>query len=488
MLKIISVLQVNSEEKKQIKQKRKMDKMRRKEYIRDEKRSVKRQKREESEYRRRNKKRSGFLSWFNMLFKKSVSHPNSRNEEKDQDSKQRLRFKKNEFSQQQKSLRQQRREMRRKTRPMRRKIRQARLEQIVRQFKNFFKNPFKVKKVGGPEKLLKQQVRRDIRIITLRNIYRSPIVLYQKLLVFWEDRKMRWIFIRESVKSAFSVVRLSLSFKELRRGYYVTIINSTIFFVLAFLFVFYIHQFVTIFTASFFDIPATLYSYRIYWPLYTYSSLYSRMALVVIFGIGPLFSLVLGFVFFRLYAILRFKSVFMKTFFLWSAIHAFNLFFGAYIVGVITRTGFVYSSEWLFLTGIFDIKEILFLVGSAIALIVIGFYTTKHFLYTSNSNSLIEPKVRGMYVISKILIPWFIGIAILYLINLPNNPVELILIYLTPILIVFVSMTNYNSPSLRLVKLPRQPIRLRIAWIYLIIVILVIVGLRISLENGLNFS
>jgi hypothetical protein len=212
------------------------------------------------------------------------------------------------------------------------------------------------------------------------------------------------------------------------------------------------------------------------------------MALVVIFGIGPVVSLILGFVFFRLYVITRFRSVFMKTFFLWSAIHAFNLFFGAYIAGVITRTGFVYSSEWLFLTGVLDIKEIVFLVLAVISLIIIGYYSTKHFLYTANAHNLIESKIRGMYIISKVMVPWILGNLILFLVNLPNNPIELLLLYLTTIVIVFMAFTNYNAPSLRLVKLPRQPVSFRIAWVFLILALLILAGLRLSLENGLNFS
>ena len=480
---------MNHEEKKRIKQKRRINKLRQKEYIREERKSIKKQKQEAREVRRTKRGKPGLLTRIRHIFgfaRKDIS--NKYEKDIHTDKRRYEKSKKSEFEKQQKSLRKQKKELRRKTRPMRQKIHKARLEGIKRRLKSFLKNPIKVKKTKGAEKLLKRQIRKDVIEITLRNIYQSPIVLAQRIGKFWKNRRMRWKFFLESVRNAFGTAQLMFQYKDLRRGFFITFVNSTIFFLLGFLFVFYIHQFVTILTASLFDIPTSLYSYRIYWPLYTYSSLYTRLALIVIFGIGPVVSLILGFVFFRLYLITRFRTIFLKTFFLWSSIHAYNLFFGSYITGVITRTGFIYSSEWLFLSGVFDIKEIIFLILSVIMLIVIGSYFTKHFLYTSNSNNLIEPKLRGMFIIGKVMIPWIVGNLILFGMNIPHNPIELIFIYITTIVVVFMTLTNYNSPSLRLIKLPRQPVRFRISWMYLIIVLLVIVGLRISLENGLSFG
>ncbi len=291
----------------------------------------------------------------------------------------------------------------------------------------------------------------------------------------------------QNVSSLGRLFRSTFSSGKLRYDHFKTLINSLAMFLLSFLLVYYIHQFSTILAAKAFNIPTKLYSYRIDWPLYTYSYLYTRKALVVIFGTGPLVCLLLGFGAYRLFLWARFRTVFLKTLALWTAFNAFNLFFGAYIVGVITRTGFVYTSEWLFLSNVFDVEEIVLMIVSMVVLLIVGYYATKQFLYSSNSAAIIEPKIRIIYIFTSVFVPWFAGNLILYSVNIPKNPVELILLYSTSALIVIPIFSNYNTTTMQMLKLPWTPRKFRIGWIFVLMTVLFIIATRFLLTSGISF-
>ncbi len=477
-------------ERRRHREKKKKLKQRRREYIRQEKITIKQQKKEIKEKREKWKKRrrrkwmKSLLHFINSFPKKSKEQDKLK-KEKQKGKKRRKKY----LSEERKSLSKERREMRLKTKPMRQKIRRARRKAFINNIISFIKHPVKIKKVKGAEKILRQQVRHDIRRLTIRKIYRFPFEVIESIGRFWKRRKIWLIHILKSISDFFSLIRYIHKYKEFRNSYLITSINSTTLFILAFLTVYFFYQYITILTASAFDIPAVLYSYRIFWPLYTYSTLYSRMALIVIFGSGPFICLIAGVVLYRLYILARFRFVYLKTFLLWASIHAVNMFFGAYIVGVITRTGFIYTTEWLFFSSIFDVEEIIFLITSIVIMLILGFHSTKQFLYASNSPKIIEPKIRFFYILSKVLIPWIFGNLVLYVMNIPNNPVELVFLYVTTVLIIIPVFTNYNSPSLQLLKLPKKTHkRIKICWAYLIITVIAIIVIRIILENGIRFS
>jgi len=470
------------ERKKKLKQKRR-------EYIRQEKITIKQQKKEIKEKRKKWKKRRQGR-WMKSLLHLINSFPRKSEEQVKFIKRKQIgkKGRKKYLAEERKSLSKERKKMRLKTRPMRQKIRRARSKAFINNIISFLKHPIKIKRVKGAEKILRQQVRHDIRRLTIRKIYRFPFEVIESIGRFWKRRKIWLTHLLKSISDFFSLIRYIHKYKEIRNSYLITSINSTTLFILAFLIVYFFNQYITILTASIFDIPAVLYSYRIFWPLYTYSTLYSRIALIVIFGSGPFICLITGIVLYRLYIWAKFRFVYLKTFLLWTSIHAVNMFFGAYIVGVITRTGFIYTTEWLFFSNIFDVEEIIFLITSIVIMLILGFYSTKQFIYASNSPKIIEPKIRFFYILSKVLIPWIFGNLVLYVMNIPNNPVELVFLYVTTVLIIIPVFTNYNLPSLQLIKLPRIHKRIKISWAYLIITVIAIIVIRIILENGIRFS
>ncbi|NOX46810.1 MAG: hypothetical protein GXO89_07515 [Chlorobi bacterium] len=471
-----------------MKEKRKRLKQRRKEYVQEEKESIKRQKRALKEHNKAFKKRKStsgkpfdFFGLFGSLFKSA-----------DIEGKNKARLKKHqrrEFIQNEKnSLRKERREMRRKLRPMRRKIRKNKWEHFKLQTRAFLKQPFKRRNKNEAEMILREQVRYDMKRMILRKIASSPFDAARSIARFWGNRRKRVEYSMSVVRNFFLEIRYVFNIKEIKVSLLKTLVNSIVMYVLAFLATYFLSQFVTVFIASVFDIPSVVFVNRIYWPLYTYSSLYTRMALVAIFGSGPLFSLILGVGLIRLFFLMVRKTVYLKTFLLWAALHAFNNFFGAYIVGVVTRTGFVYSSEWLFLSDVLDVEEIVFLIVSLVVLAIMGYSSTKYFLQSANHSIIIEKKLRKFYLLVKVGFPWIIGSGVLYAINFGKAPTELLLFYLTPILFIIPVFTNFNSLKLQFVRPAYRVSRFGFAWGYLIALVLLIGAIILLLKEGLGFS
>jgi len=268
----------------------------------------------------------------------------------------------------------------------------------------------------------------------------------------------------------------------------ITFVNSTAIYIITFIMMFFANRLVNIFTARIFDIPAVLYSYRIFWPLYTYSTLYTRLALIVIFAAGPLTSLALAIVFYRIFLWARKFRINFKTFIVWSIFQGINMFFGAYISGVITRTGFVYTTEWIFFSSIFDVEEILFMIISVLAMIISGYFLTRQFITSAVTSRLIYPANRIYFILGQLVLPWLTGNLILFAINFPRNPPELLLLYAVSFLILIPVITTYNTPSNQVIKLPVSREKVSTGWIYILAGILLLYMMRTVLFGGISFS
>lgn len=525
---------MDREERKRIKEKKRLMRRQRKEFLSEEKRSIRRQKHEmqkEIAYQRRkirNAKIRAFKDWLGRTFgfifggggrKETTSRfsktehpgqdeirppsifpetfraeikpsPSGASDERhlQHDEKKRLKQQRKEFiAEERLSLKRERRERRRRIAAMRRKINAARIEGFRKNFLRFLKHPFGVSEIDEFDRKIMKKIRREYRRDQIQSFSKTPVSIMNSVAKFWKKRYAQLQNTGRDLAAFFQLVRTASSQPGLRLDYFKTLINSLALFLLSFLLVYYVHQFATILTARIFNIPTKLYSYRIDWPLYTYSYLYSRRALIVIFGMGPLLCLLMGIGAYRLFLAVRFRTVFLKSFLLWTTFHAFNLFFGAYIVGVITRTGFIYTSEWLFLSNVFDVEEIVLMIVSIVILLIAGYFSTRQFLLASDASGIIEPRYRILYLMSKVLIPWLSGTLILYGVNIPKNPLELVMLYGTSSLIVFPIFSNYNTTTMQMLKLPHVPRKFRVGWIYILVTLAAIFATRVLLRSGISF-
>jgi len=289
-------------------------------------------------------------------------------------------------------------------------------------------------------------------------------------------------------KQSRDTFRTLITTPDLRRKFGFAYLHSTAYFVLAFMLIYIIYQVITIAVASSYSIPIIWYYYELKFPLYTFSPLYTRQALVVIFAMGPLLSLMLAFVFLKLYFTDNPTLKRFKLFYLWGFICGANMFFGAYIAGVFTRTEFIYTSEWLFMSRSFDTEEIIFTTISIVMLLIIGRIVTPLFLLSSGSVTLIKPEYRLYFMLSQVIFPWLTGILILFLITLPNYYFPLILKTLTPGLIMIPTLFLYNSLEFENIHQSGVIQRNYFKWSIVIAVVVILFFYRVILSFGIRVT
>lgn len=364
------------------------------------------------------------------------------------------------------------------------------ISRLLTRLRLYFSNLYIYNKEKRKARFLKKRLKKDASKSQLTKVMQAPKSLMKGVQKSFVPKQKKSKLKQYTVGSRDSryLIGMLIKIKEVRSEFSKSVINSTVLFVLAFLTVYYINDYVTIYTAQIFDIPTVLYSYRIFWPLYTYSSLYTRQALVATFGMGPFFCLLLAVLFLQVPRWLKKYNLNLRLFALWLSFHAFNTVFGGYIAGVITRTGLMYAVEWLFLTAVFDKTEIILLILSVIAMFVLGFFATSYFLNAVNAKILREPKYRIFFLVGNLAIPWIFGNLSLFFLNLPNNPTELLLIYATSILIIIPVFSNYNSPRIQMMKFERIGGEFNVGWVYLLITIAAFVYIRMFIYEGISFG
>ena len=279
----------------------------------------------------------------------------------------------------------------------------------------------------------------------------------------------------------FAIILEIIDNNVLKRNYHY-IFNSTLIFIISYIIVYFIYQLSVILNASLFNIDSILYYFTLDFD--DFSPLWTRLNIIFITFSGPFISLVIGlFLFNYLFKLKRFKSL-QKLFILWMSLHAFNHFAGALIFGIVTKDGFGYVVEWLFLGVI--MKFILIFIASFI-LIIIGYQSASKFLSTSNSLDRVRTGVKNTFLFNQAFLPWLLGSLILLIIRIPNNfnyPYETFMFFSFAFIIIPVFFNDMAKPY-RIYKKIRRKYSLNIG--YIILFLLLLTAFRIGLDNGLHF-
>jgi len=370
-------------------------------------------------------------------------------------------------------------------------------------FNKFIANPFAKRELTNEQrekKRIKKIIRRDRRIAFQKwweKFKKNPVrILFPSKKQRTEDGAYLYIYhMTKQEKNALTrKQRLErrknfkkiLTTPDLRSKFVFAFLHSLAYYILAFFLVYVVYQVATIMIASSFNIPVVWYYYQLKFPLYTFSPLYTRTALVSIFAAGPAISLMVGFLFLKLFFTKNLKVKRFQLFYLWGFICGSNMFFGSYISGFFTRTEFIYTSEWLFMSSVFDIEEIIFTVISIIMMLVIGRIVTPLFLVSSGSVTLIKPEFRLFFIVSQVVLPWLAGIIILFLITTPHYYLPLILKTITPGLVLLPSLYLYDLLKYENIHNTGVIQRNYFRWSVIIVVIALLFFYRIILNFGWN--
>jgi hypothetical protein len=205
---------------------------------------------------------------------------------------------------------------------------------------------------------------------------------------------------------------------------------------------------------------------------------------------GPVVSLALGVVWYKLVLKKRDLSPMVKLFFVWLTFHSFNMFFGAFVAGVITNQGFGYVANWMFM-GI--VLKILFSMLALGALAYIGYRATGQFLATSNSVNRINKHNKDYFILAQGVIPWLVGSGILVLLKIPDKPpqhqniiVYDLIIVGSFVFMVLATLIKRDAKPAVAVNSKRRD-KTKLGWLYMLVAIGLIAFYRIALEPGLHF-
>lgn len=297
-----------------------------------------------------------------------------------------------------------------------------------------------------------------------------------------ERRRENWRWLFEFRKSSRELLRQP----GLREKYLKAVLSSIVWYVLAFAIVYFIYQAITVLIAYSFGIPVIWDYSRLLWPLPDWSPFWTRKALIVIFGSGPIIALLIAFLSIGLFFFFKREETAMSNvFWVWCIVHGMNMFFGSYLTGVVTRTEFIYASEWIFMNNQINTSELFLSILSVTVLLITGWQVTPLFLMSSGSVTLISPKYRFQFILGRVLIPWLVGVGVFLLYNTPKLFTPLILKTLTPFLILIPVFLSFNSARNREIHLlgiiRKQPFS---NW-YILATVLIIVAYRLLFANGI---
>jgi hypothetical protein len=269
--------------------------------------------------------------------------------------------------------------------------------------------------------------------------------------------------------------------KQQEKSYYKYTVNSLALYVTAYLIVYITYQLAVMIVASRWHLDSVLFYYDL--AFNDFSPLWTRFNIIVVTFSGPLISLLIGILFYKVIANRPKVKGFMKLFVIWIALHGFNLFFGAFASGVSTDQGFGYVANWLYMNvfwQIFFSLTFLFILG------LIGYYSTGKFLETANSAYRIKKENRNRFLLYQVILPWLVGGLIIYLAKVPNNMPYDVGNLLTMSLAVVPAIFNRRAKPVLNFKDERKPTKIH--WAYIITFILLLASFRIWLETGLHIE
>lgn len=258
-------------------------------------------------------------------------------------------------------------------------------------------------------------------------------------------------------------------------------VNSTAMYVLAYILLYVTYQLVTSRIAQSLDIRSVIYYHKI--DFRVPADFWNPVRVIYTFAAGPVTCLLLAIIFFRLYKMTKKKPGWARLFFFWLYLHGCNLFFGAYVAGVITGNGFRWVTNYMAVS-----RKIEFVIAffCVLFLFAIGYFSTRGFIQMSPSQSLIERFSRRTFVFAVCIAPWMVGSIILVLFKLPNITPNETIVYLmmfTVAVPVFLIQRNFLE-----VNLVRRTKALGFSWAFILATVGALLLFRLVFQYGLKMG
>jgi hypothetical protein len=263
------------------------------------------------------------------------------------------------------------------------------------------------------------------------------------------------------------------------------LINSTAFFLLAYLFLYIFGQIITIITGILFEYSSLWYYYKVQY--FVAKDEWNYDSVKVIFSAVPIFNLIIGLISLVLYSKVRVYEGILKQFFLWVYLLSFTMLFGSVLIGGFFNLGFGHVLNWSY---VMDTGRMLYVLIAIVGLISIGYFSGRQVLIVSNTYlKSIGDKEKFSFFLHQILYPFLIGFAILTILKIQhisyNSYFDVIQLALFLIVALFIRLKMIFVNDLYFEEEKKKTTYSRNL---LIIVILLLLIYRIGLSFGIPFN
>lgn len=193
-------------------------------------------------------------------------------------------------------------------------------------------------------------------------------------------------------------------------------LHSTLLFVVAYLFIFFIGLLASSISGVFFEYHSIIRYYGIEWIVA--SDKWYGDSVKMVYSSGPIIVGIIAVFLAIAFSYIRTSRSRIKLFFLWSLLHGFNAFFGALLIGSMFGKGFGHAIIWSYIS---DTEKVIYSIVSITILILMGVFTTRSFLISANSYySYLDKSKQRFFVWAQIGLPFIFGNAIIGLVMFPQ--------------------------------------------------------------------
>ena len=262
----------------------------------------------------------------------------------------------------------------------------------------------------------------------------------------------------------------------------VSALNGTALYVLAYYFVWGLHQGAEVGLSRHYNLRGTWDPSRISYTLA--DGEWWRTAIIAVHGVGPVVCLLVGLGAFRWYwQRERARRGHFKLLLLWVAFHSCNAVFGALLADTLTHSGFWYVPDWLLQLG--NVPNVLLALLAGLAQLALGYFGAVAFLQAHDSKTVMRHANRQRMVMCTLVVPWVAGGTFIALSKLPYITLhEFLHLLMMGLLITPLALGCLNEVFSDTVKRP-QPTH--VAWGLVGLALVVALAWRLALSQPMTF-
>jgi hypothetical protein len=263
--------------------------------------------------------------------------------------------------------------------------------------------------------------------------------------------------------------------------YIIILINSTVMFLLAYLFVHLLTQAGVVLAATNFKIDTVVYYHEIDFLIRGRD--WSPDAVKVVYTTGPFIGLIIAFLAFVVYSNIIEEPWISRLFIMWVFCHAFVRFFGEFLVGNLLGEGFGYVVMYMFLM---DTSKMIMTVVAFIVMIFAGLAMTRQFMFMGNIYfNMLNKANRMSFVKAQYLLPCLLGTLIIILVDLPKVTVLEICVLGSMLLVILpvVLRTRFMQDM----YYEEDPKKIKLSWKAITWVLVLYILFRIIFGIGIRF-